>query len=157
MYIYGMVCRESILVKRTTFFLVLFVLYAVPLVAGKFIWLLHSRRAMGIMAFEGKGEAGDQIPLDYSVIYFRHEKDTIWFNGLGNLHLPPNTPVPIRYNIDDPHDVQVDIFAGIWGKPLVYGGIPLLMLLVIFLDPVVVPRRAGIRLSLKRPWVGIEC
>jgi hypothetical protein len=31
------------------------------------------------------------------------------------------------------------------------------MLLVIFLDPVVVPRRARIRLSLKRPWVGIEC
>jgi len=141
------------LLKRTTFFLLLFTGYTIPLVAGKLLWLLHSRPVMGVMAFPGHGQLGDQMPLDYSVIYFPLGNDTIWFNGLGNLHLPPNSPVPIRYNTRDPHDAQVNIFAGIWGKTLVYGGIPLAMLLVVFLHPDVVPRRARVRLSRKKPWI----
>jgi len=143
------------IIQRTRFFLTISLLIVIPLVLPRVWWLKHSRRTEGIMAFAGKGELGDQMPLDYSVIYFRHGKDTIWFNGLGNLRLPPGTPVPVRYNVGDPQDAQVDLFAGIWGSTLVNGGIPLLMLLVIFLHPDVVPRKARLRLSLRRPWIGI--
>ena len=138
---------------KSKFFLALFLLIIAPLVAFKAIWLIHSQKAQGFMAFAGQGNAGDQIARPYSVIYFKHGKDTIWFNGLGNLHIPPGTPFPVRYQVEDPSDAKVDILVGIWGDTLVYGGIPLAMLLVLFLHPEVVPRHSKVRLTLQRPFI----
>ena len=138
---------------RTKFFLALFIILMAPLLAYKAIWLIHSQKTIGLMAFAGQGNAGDQITRPYSVIYFKHGKDTIWFNGLGNLHIHPGTPIPVRYQVGDPSDAKVDIFVGIWGDTLVYGGTPLAILLVMFLHPDVVPRRSKVRLTLQKPFV----
>jgi len=138
---------------KTTFFLALFLLIIIPLLVPKAIWLIHSQKATGFMAFTGQGNAGDQIVRPYSAIYFQHGKDTIWFNGLGNLHIKPGTPIPVRYQVDNPYDARVDIFEGIWGDTLVYGSAPLIILLVMFLHPEVVPRRSKIRLTLQRPFI----
>jgi len=143
------------LINRTTFFVTLFLALLIPLLGSKIIWLTHSEKTQGIVAFEGKGNAGDQIRLDYSVIWFRYKEDTIWFNGFGNLRLPPGTPIPIRYQAGNPTDAKVDIFPAIWGDTLVYGGIPLLMLICVFLHPDVVPRRSRLCLSYKRPFIRI--
>jgi hypothetical protein len=143
----------KMLLRKTPFFLLLSLLILVPLLAYKVHWLIHSKKTRGVMAFEGQGNAGDQVRQDYSIIYFRCGKDTVWFNGLGNLRLPTGTIVPVRYQTNDPNDAKLDTFEGIWGDTVVYGGIPLTMLLVMFLHPKVVPRRSKVRLICKKPFV----
>jgi hypothetical protein len=141
--------------RRAIFFLLLFFLIVTPFLASKLWWLAHSRKASGVLFLEGKGEAGDQIPLNYTIIYFRVGKDTIWFNGLGNLHLPEGTRLPVRYQAGNPQDARVDIFEGTWGDTVVYAGIPVLMLIAAALHPDVVPRRKKVLLTLKKPYIRI--
>lgn len=143
------------IISRNKFFLVAAATLLLPMLVPKMIWLTHTRHSIGVMAFEGRGGAGDQIPLSYSVVYFKLGKDTIWFNGLGNLHLHPGDSIPIRFKTANPSDAKVDIFAGIWGDTLVYGGIPTLMLLVMFLHPTLVPRRSKLKLTMKKPFIWI--
>ncbi|HEV3327470.1 MAG TPA: DUF3592 domain-containing protein [Puia sp.] len=139
--------------SKTTLFLVLFTLFAAPFVTSRTIWLIHSQKAEGFMAFEGMGYAGDQITLSYSVLYFKHGQDKIWLNSSGNLHLAPGTQVTVRYQAGDPSDARVDTFIQLWGDTLVYGGIPLLILIAVFLHPEVIPRRSKVRLTWKRPFI----
>lgn len=106
------------------------------------------------MDFVGKSQTG-MIGHSYSVISFRAGKDTIWFNGNDNILFKEGAPVPIRYQRTNPKDARINVFASIWGDTLVYGGIPVLILIVIFLDPKIIPLRSKIILKNKRPFVKI--
>jgi hypothetical protein len=141
--------------SKPIFFAMLFVIVVAPFWLSRLGWLMHSRKAQGVMAFAGMGFAGDQVKADYSVICFRVGKDTIWFNGLGNLPCKPGDNVGVRYQRGDVYDARVDSFAGIWGDTLVYSGIPALLLLVLFLHPLVVPWGSRIRLTAKKPFIGV--
>jgi hypothetical protein len=141
------------ILHRTTFFLALFGILLIPLLVPRMLWLLHAEKTMGIMAFETRGTAGDQLPLTYSLIYFIHGKDTVWFNGLPGLGLKTGQLVPVCYQPGNPADAKVDHFIALWGDILVYGGIPLLMLVIIFLHPDVIQRRSRVRLTRKPPFI----
>jgi hypothetical protein len=143
------------IMHRTTFFLALFGLLLIPLLVPRMLWLLHAEKTMGIMAFETRGTAGDQLPLTYSLIYFSHGKDTIWFNGAPGLGLKTGQFVPVRYQPGNPADAKIDLFIALWGDILVFGGVPFVMLLAIFLHPDVIPRRSRVRLTWKRPFIFI--
>jgi hypothetical protein len=145
----------GIIVRRGRFFLALFLLIGLYFVMPRLLWLARSQRTWGVYAFAGNGNAGDQISLDYSVDYFRHGRDTIFFNGFGNLDYCPGDSIPIRYQTSDPSNAKVDLFVAIWGETAVNGGIPLVMLLCIYIHPGVVPRRACLRLAFKKPFVFI--
>jgi len=125
------------------------------MLVAKILWLYHSQKTDGIFAFAGMGNSGEQVKLSYSVIYFKYGKETIWFDGLGNLQLKPGTRIPIRYQTNNPSDAKVDIFDGIWMDTIIYGGLPLLVLIVIFLQPDIVPWRSKIRVSPKKPFIQI--
>lgn len=142
-------------VKRSIFFLSIALLIALPLIIKKGYWLLHSQKTEGVFSFEGMGDALDQIRSSYSVNYFIHGRDTVWFEGLGNLPVESGTTIPVRYQTDNPSDALVGTFMGIWAGTVIYGGIPLLVLLVIFLNPDAIPYRSKIRLSLKKPFIEI--
>lgn len=141
------------ILTRTQLFLPLFCLLILPFVLPRLFWLRGTQTTTGLFAFAGMGSVGDQMPLSYSVIYFRLGRDTVWFNGLGNLGLHPGDRVQVRYKVNDPSDAKVDIFAAIWGDILVYNGIPVLMLLAIYLHPEVVPKRSKIRLVGDPPFI----
>jgi hypothetical protein len=138
------------------FFLLLGLVFVGPFVGYKLLWLLHSRHAVGVYSFKGLGEAGDQVQLDYSICWFPLGKDTIWFNGVGNIPFQEGDAIPVRYAVDDPGDVRIDIFPAIWGDTIVYGGIPLFTLLMMYLHPKVVPRGRRVRLVLRRPYLLLE-
>jgi hypothetical protein len=144
------------IIQRTKFFLLVFLLILVVDFTPKIAWLSHTQRTKGVIEIVGKGEAGDQVPLSYTIISFHVGKDSISFNGLGNLRMHPGDSIPVRYRTDDIRDVKVDVFAGIWGDTLIYGGIPTLMLLVMFLHPNLVPRRSKIRLTTRKPFIRIN-
>lgn len=141
--------------SKPLFFGIVFVLVVTPFWVAKFLWVIHSQRARGVMAFKGMGLAGDQVKEDYSVICFRAGKDTIWFNGLGNIPFRDGDSIYVRYRPDNVYDARVDIFAGVWGDTLVYSGIPAAILLVLFVHARVVPWGSRVRLTVRKPFIQI--
>lgn len=141
---------------KLRFFLLMGLFFSGPFIGYKVWWLSHSRRALGCYSFNGLGFAGDQVSLDYSVCWFPLDKDTIWFNGAGNLSFREGDRIPVRYQPDHPWDARIDVFSAIWGDTLVYGGIPLFLLLTMYLHPKVVPRGRGVRVSLRRPFLLLD-
>lgn len=106
------------------------------------------------MSFKGKSITG-QLVHEYSVIFYKAGKDTIWFDGNDNIFYKEGESVPVRYQINDPQDARIDTFIPIWGDVLVYGGIPILILLVIFLHPQIIPFGSTIKLTTTKPFVKI--
>jgi hypothetical protein len=141
---------------KIRFFLLLGFMFAGPFVGCKLLWLLHSRRVSGVYSFRGLGEAGDQVQLDYSICWFPLGKDTIWFNGVGNIPFHEGDSIPVRYEVNDPGDARIDLFPAIWGDTIVYGGIPLFILLMMFFHRRVVPRGRRVRVVLRRPFLLLD-
>ena len=138
---------------KIKFFGLVAFLVAAPFWIVKLVWLARSVRVMGVYSFAGMGEAGEQVRLDYSICWFPVGKDTVWFNGVGNLPFQPGDAIPVRDLAGDPGDARVDIFAAIWGDTVVDTGVPLFMLLAIFLHPKVVPRGRKVAVVLRRPYL----
>ncbi|THU40769.1 hypothetical protein FAM09_01250 [Niastella caeni] len=84
-----------------------------------------------------------------------HGKDTIWFKGPGYYHLQEGAVVPVRYLTGNPAGARVDTFKSIWFDTIIYGGIPFLILLVIFLHPEIVPFRSKVMVSRRKPFVRV--
>jgi hypothetical protein len=141
------------LIGKIPFFLILFSLIAIPLVVPRLIWLACSRRAVAVMGFEGRGTAGEQIPLTYSNLYYQPGKERIWFTAPPGLGYKEGDSVPVRYLPASVTDARVDSCIGLWGDILVYGGIPEFILLIAFLHPEVVPWGSRLLLTLKRPYI----
>jgi hypothetical protein len=89
----------------------------------------------------GKSYDG-QLAHEYPVISFPAGNNTIWFNGSDNLLFRRHVTVPVRYNKNNPTDAKVDVFFSIWADTLIPGIIALLLWLIIFLHPDIVPRRS---------------
>jgi hypothetical protein len=143
----------DMIIGKTPFFLILFFLIAVPMITPRLIWLARSRTAVGVMGFEGRGTAGEQIQLTYSYFYFQPGKERIWFTAPPGLDYKEGDSVPVRYLPAEVTNARVDCLIGLWGDILVYGGIPELIVLIAFFHPEVVPRGSGLLLTLKSPYI----
>ncbi|RYY30131.1 MAG: hypothetical protein EOO04_05555 [Chitinophagaceae bacterium] len=108
------------------------------------------------MSFEGMGNAGDMLRSTYSVFYFKHDNDTTWFNSSANISFKPGDIVPVRYNVAEPGDARLNTFLSIWLGTLLAGGIPILILLVIYLNPHIVPKQNNLRLSKTKPYIFLQ-
>lgn len=133
----------------------LFLLLAAVVVSGKVRWLIRSEKGYATYYMHSAGNALDQIRVTHSVLYFTHGKDTVWFDGPENLYKETGTLVPIRYQPDHPSDVKVDNLLGIWGSSLVFGGVPLLTLLIVALHPHIIPYRARFHLMARKPFIRV--
>lgn len=142
------------LLNKNKFFLLLFVMAFGPFLAYKLVWIARSEKVNGVMGFVGKSYTGQLIHY-YSVISFQAGKDTIWMNGNDNIFFKKGEAVPIRYQKNDPQDARLDIFPSMWGDTIVYGGIPVAILLLLYLHPHIFPRRTKFRLSGKRPFLQV--
>ncbi len=140
-------------IRQLTLFVIIFLLYAIPIVLPRIIWLSHSQKTTGVFSFEGMGSAGERIKLSYSFLYFKYGNQKIWFEGPGHMHLKEGSLVPIRYQTNKPTDAKVDTFYGLWADAAVYGGEPLLILICIFLHPGIFPPKSKILIILKKPYL----
>ena len=129
-------------------------LLIVPLVSSKLNWLFHSEKTNGQALFTGKSITG-QLVHQYAVISFSVRKKEYWFNGNDNILYKEGESVPVRYNTVNPYDARINVFVSIWGDTLVFGGIPLLILMAVFIHPQIIPRHARIRFQNKKPFVVI--
>lgn len=91
MYIYLM------LLKRNQFFLLLLLVFVVPIVAYKVCWLVRSQRTLGVMCFTGHTLETVGVSR-HPVIRFRAGGDSIFFNGNSNVEYRNGDLVPVRYH-----------------------------------------------------------
>lgn len=146
--------NSKMTICRTNFFLILVSLVIIPILSHKIVWLAGSEKTNGTMSFVGKTYAG-QMVYTYSVVWFMAGKDTVWFNGRNEIIFREGEKVPVRYQKKNPADAKLNVFLGIWGDTAIYGGIPVLILLVIFLHPLIIPYRSRILLKTTKPFVMI--
>ena len=141
-------------IRRNYFFCLLLLLVTGPFIIHKLIWIAGSEKTTGTMGFAGKEITG-QIAHIYSVISFVAGNDTVWFNGNDNVLYKPGEPVPVRYQRLHPSDARINIFGSIWGDTIVYGGLPAIALLIMFLNPFIIPWKSQVRLSVRKPFVKV--
>ena len=137
-------------VSRTKLFIFILAVFFLPLIAVKLIWIARSIPTQGIYSFKGMGHALDQMRPSYTVLYFKHAGDTIWFHGPPMPDVQPGEIIPVRYQPNDPTDVRVATMIGLWGGMPFYCGLILCVLLVIFFTKDVFPRGSNIRLMKNR-------
>lgn len=142
-------------IRRNTFFLLLAVTYIVAVGSPKLIWFLRSEKTIGIFAFQGGGSALDQFPERSSFIYFYYGNDTVWFKSLPGLGLPERSPIPVRFQKNNPQDAKIDNFRSIWLPTIVYGALPFLVLIVAFFHPEIVPWRSRVVLIPRKPFIKV--
>ena len=141
------------IVSRNSFFLVLTAVVLLPLIGYKLFWLAGTRETEGTMYFTGHGNLGSVLGVStYPVIWFRSGKDTIFFNGNVNIPLKTDEKVSVRYRKDNPTDAKVNSFTCIWGDALAYELGPLLILLIVFFHPDLVPKKARLLIG-KKPFL----
>ena len=146
--------HKHMLLNKSQLFIILLIIIITPFLAYKVNWLAHSERTNGTMSFAGKNITGQYVH-QYSVIMFTIGKDSIWFNGADNVIYNEGETVPVRFQLSNPHDARINIFISIWGDTLVFGGIPVLILIVLFLHPQIIPRRSMIRVKTRKPFLEI--
>ena len=66
------------IIQRTKFFLLILALILAIFLTPKIAWLSHTQRTKGFIAFEGKGEADDQVVRSYTGIW----GDTLVYGGI---------------------------------------------------------------------------
>src|SRR5450432_4352267 len=142
------------ILSRNSFFLVLFCLFLLPLPLYKLFWLARSKETTGSLYFIGHGNLGSVLGTStYPVIRFQTGKDIVIFNGNVNIPLRPDEKVSVRYQRNDPSDAKVNTFSCIWGDTLAYSLAPILVFIVVFFHPDLVPKKAKVFLGKRKPWV----
>ncbi len=142
------------ILNRVSFFFLLLEILVFPVLLYNITWLAVAEKATGVVRFDGKAYTG-QFVNNYSVVSFLNGKDTIWFNTTDGVLLKKGRRVPVYYMRKDPNNAKVGIFIEIWGPGIGYGAVPLLVLLLAFLHPNIVPRGVGFKLVTKKPFVEV--
>lgn len=142
------------LLHRAAFFSFLFLILIIPVVGYKLLWLAGSIKTNGTMSFVGKTYAG-QMVYTYSVIWFKAGTDTVWFNGRNGILFEEGELVPVRYHEQNLADARLNVFLAIWGDTVIYGGIPVLILLVVFIHPMIIPYRSKVFVTSRKPFIRI--
>ena len=123
------------LLTRSRFFLLLFLLLVGPFLMPKLFWFACSRTAAGRVYFtsgELDGLTGTKKRL---IIRFPLDKDTIEFSSNMYFKLPDDAPVRVRFSRLDPGDARIDLPVCIWADTLVHILLPLGIWLVLLLTP----------------------
>jgi hypothetical protein len=138
--------------NRLQFFLLLVTFFVLPFIVYKFIWLSRSKATNGVMCFMGKAQEGQLVRV-YPVIKFSSDgQDTVFFNGNDDLEFKRGDIVPVRFQKNDPTDARINRFAGIWVDSIINASVPLLILLITFLHPDIIPRKSKIVVG-KKPFI----
>jgi hypothetical protein len=139
--------------NRNRFFLSLFTILILPLPLYKLIWLATSIETTGTFYFTGHGNLGSVLGIStYPVIRFKAGADTIYFNGNVNIPLKENEKISVRYQRNDPGDAKINEFSSIWGDTIAYSLGPVLIFLIVYFHPDLVPKKARIVLG-RRPFL----
>jgi len=141
--------------SKTSFIILLSSVFVLPFIGYKLIWIIRAERATGTMCFMGKTLNG-QFSSEYPVIKFTSTgRDTVFFNAAEGVVLKPGEQVPVLYYSDRPSGARVASFQGLWVDTLIYASIPLVLLLIIYFHPGIIPKNATIQVG-KKPFIRLQ-
>src|ERR1700733_9190432 len=106
--------KSLMLLARSRFLLLLFLVLVGPFFLPKLFWFACSRTALGWVYFtsgELDGLTGTKKSL---IIRFSLGKDTIEFKSNVYFRLPDDAPVRVRFSRIDPGDARIDLPVCIW-------------------------------------------
>lgn len=126
-------------ISRNNLFLILLFLIVIPVVGPRWYWLAHSKQVTGHVSFTGKDQAG-QLMHTYAVVQFNYQDSLYWFNGPDNILYKDDTPIQVYFDPKDPSDARLGSFLALWGDLLVYGGLPVLFLVIVYFQRDLLPR-----------------
>ena len=139
---------------RNTFFLILLFLLAVPVSGYKLIWLLRAEKSTATFAFHGK-EIHGQLESTHAVMFYSPGNDTVFFHAVDDPAYTVGSRFPVLYQPANPTDASLTDFDNMWMKTSIILGVPLVLLLIVFLHKEIVPYRSKIRLSAKPPFLQV--
>ena len=138
--------------SKLHFILLLALFFVSPFLIYKIIWIASAIPATGTMCFMGKTLNG-QFSSDYPVLKFTSTgKDTVFFNAAEGVVLKRGEKVPIRYYRNNPSGARVNNFQGMWVDTVIYAAIPLVILLIVFFHPGIIPKDSTIVIG-QRPFI----
>ena len=136
------------ILSRSSFFIILFVVVVVPWFIPKAIWFANSAKTTGSTEFVGHGNLGSALGMTtYPVVKFKVDSLTFHFNGNMNIPLKKGESVEVRFQKKNPSDATINSFGSIWGQTIAYGVGPFLFYLVLLLSPSIVPWRSRISIG----------
>ncbi len=136
------------ILSRSTFFIILFFILVTPWFIPKTIWVLNSKKTIGIMEFVGHDNLGSVLGMStYPVVQFKVGDSIFHFNGNMNLSLQKGQSVEVRFQRNDPGNARINSFGTIWGDTVAYGALPLLIYLVLLFSPGIIPWKSKIKIG----------
>jgi hypothetical protein len=139
--------------RRSQFFLMLSILLLGAFYVPRLLWLNSSEKTTGLAWFMGHTLELHGDISQHLVILFKAGKDSVTFNGAGNVGFRVGDAVPVRYQKDNPSDARIDVAICIWGDIWVNSLLPEVVLLVLFITPdrfdPLIPWNARIRIGIK--------
>ncbi|MEP6750822.1 MAG: hypothetical protein ABJB86_24015 [Bacteroidota bacterium] len=138
--------------SKSTFILLLAVIFVLPFFIHRLIWLYNAVPSTGTMCFMGKSLNG-QFSSEYPVIRFSSNgHDTVFFNGREGMEFTRAAVVPVLFQKKNPADARINFFSAIWMDTFINAAIPLVILIIVFLHPDLIPRRSIIIIG-KKPLI----
>ena len=141
------------LLTKNEFFLLLFLVVLTPFLGYNLIWLAGSNKVEGVVQGIGQRTGMSLGKSTYALVSFRAGKDTVWFQGM-DQHYEQGATVPVRYPRKNPADAKIATFLSIWGDVLAYAVIPLMVVIVLYFSPDIVPKRAMVLVG-KKPFIKV--
>lgn len=138
--------------SKTGFMGLLTAIFVLPFILYKLAWIARAEPAIGTRSFMGKTLNG-QFSSEYAVIKFTSTgNDTVFFNAAEGVQLQPGEQVQILYHKDDMAAARVANFQGLWVDTTIYASIPLILILVIFFHPGIIPKKSFVVIG-KKPFM----
>lgn len=145
------------IISKTQLLLLACVIFILPFLLYKIIWLGTSTRTTAKMCFMGR-TLEVQGTSDHAVYSFTIGEKKIFFNASFELDARPGEIVAIRYQKNNPGDAKVNSFSSIWLDTILYIIPQTLILSILFFTPAkwdpLIPANARIAFG-RRPFIRI--
>ena len=136
------------ILSRSSFFIILFLLIVVPWFIPKTIWLINSKKAIGVMEFVGHDNLGSVLGMStYPVVQFKVGDSVFHFNGNMNLSLQKGQSIEVRYQRNNPSDARINSLCTVWVDTFAYEAGPTLCWLVMLLSPGIIPWKSRVKIG----------
>jgi hypothetical protein len=100
------------------------------------------------MWFTGHDNLGSALGIStYPVIRFKAGRDSLYFKGNIEMPLHKGETVSVRYQEKNPSDAKINQAICIWGDTLAYSLLPLLLVLTLFFQRDIIPKKSMIVLG----------